>query len=81
MFAYSQRTGRSIATQVLVIGGGVGGTAAAIQSARMGVKTILIEPTIMLGGMLTALMEMINYPAVCGKNSDRPYINIMAEVN
>lgn len=43
-----------INTDVLVIGGGVGGTAAAIQCARMGVKTILIEETDMLGGMLTA---------------------------
>jgi hypothetical protein len=43
-----------INTDVLVIGGGVGGTAAAIQSARMGVKTILVEETNMLGGMLTA---------------------------
>lgn len=43
-----------INTDVLVIGGGVGGTAAAIQSARMGVKTVLIEETNMLGGMLTA---------------------------
>ena len=41
-------------TEVLVIGGGVGGTAAAIQCARMGVKTVLIEETNMLGGMLTA---------------------------
>jgi flavin-dependent dehydrogenase len=41
-------------TEVLVVGGGVGGTAAAIQSARLGVKTILVEPTPMLGGMLTA---------------------------
>ena len=41
-------------TDVLVIGGGTGGTAAALQSARMGVETILIEPTGMLGGMLTA---------------------------
>lgn len=41
-------------TEVLVIGGGTGGTAAAIQCARMGVKTILIEETNMLGGMLTA---------------------------
>jgi len=43
-----------VITDVLVIGGGVGGTAAAIQSARMGVKTVLIEETNMLGGMLTA---------------------------
>ena len=39
---------------MLVIGGGAGGTAAAIQSARMGVKTILVEQTTILGGMLTA---------------------------
>jgi len=43
-----------LSTAVLVIGGGTGGTAAAIQSARSGVKTILVEPTHMLGGMLTA---------------------------
>ena len=41
-------------TSVLVIGGGTGGTAAAIQSARMQAPTILIEETRMLGGMLTA---------------------------
>lgn len=41
-------------TDVLVIGGGTGGTAAAIQCARLGVSTILTEPTHMLGGMLTA---------------------------
>jgi NADPH-dependent 2,4-dienoyl-CoA reductase/sulfur reductase-like enzyme len=43
-----------IETDILVIGGGAGGTAAAIQGARLGVKTILVEPTRMLGGMLTA---------------------------
>lgn len=52
--AFAQREVRTLETDVLVIGGGVGGTAAAIQSARMGVKTILVEPTTMLGGMLTA---------------------------
>ena len=45
---------RPIRTEVLVIGGGTGGTAAALQSARMGVKTILIEETTWLGGMLSA---------------------------
>ncbi|MER3464707.1 MAG: FAD-dependent oxidoreductase [Chitinophagaceae bacterium] len=45
---------QSIKTEVLVIGGGTGGTAAGIQSARSGVSTITIEPTNMLGGMLTA---------------------------
>lgn len=44
----------SIETQVLVINGGAGGTAAGIQSARMGVSTLVVEPTAWLGGMLTA---------------------------
>lgn len=51
---FAQRQVRSIETDVLVIGAGAGGTAAAIQSARLGAQTILIEPTTMLGGMLTA---------------------------
>ena len=39
---------------VIVIGGGAGGTSAAIQSARNGAKTLLIEETNWLGGMLTS---------------------------
>jgi hypothetical protein len=39
---------------VLVVGGGTGGTAAAIQSARGGAKTILVCETPWLGGMLSA---------------------------
>jgi hypothetical protein len=49
----ARRRTKTIQTEVLIIGGGVGGTAAAIQSARMGVKSILVESTTMLGGMLT----------------------------
>ncbi|MFN7585614.1 MAG: FAD-dependent oxidoreductase [Bacteroidota bacterium] len=41
-------------TEILVLGGGTGGTAAAIQAARMGRKVILTEATTWLGGMLTA---------------------------
>ncbi len=41
-------------TDVLVVGGGTGGTAAAITAARRGVKTILISEFPWLGGMLTA---------------------------
>ncbi len=43
-----------IRTQVLIIGGGVGGTAAGIQAARNGVNTIIVEPTTWLGGMISA---------------------------
>jgi hypothetical protein len=41
-------------TEVCVIGGGASGVSAAIQSARMGAKTVLIEETPWLGGSLTA---------------------------
>ena len=43
-----------VKTSVLVIGGGTGGVAAGLQSARMGVPTLIAEPTSWLGGMLTA---------------------------
>jgi len=39
---------------VLVIGGGTGGTAAGIQSGRMGVKTMIVEAGPWLGGMISA---------------------------
>jgi hypothetical protein len=41
-------------TEVCVIGGGASGVSAAIQSARMGAKTVLIEETPWLGGSLTS---------------------------
>jgi hypothetical protein len=47
-------TQTSVHTDVLVIGGGTGGTAAGIQSARMGVKTVIAEEGPWLGGMLSA---------------------------
>jgi hypothetical protein len=40
--------------EVLVVGGGASGTMAGIQSARMGIKTIILEETPWLGGMLTS---------------------------
>ena len=41
-------------TDVLVVGGGTGGTAAALQSARRGANTILVSEFSWLGGMLTS---------------------------
>ena len=41
-------------TDVLVIGGGTAGTAAALSSGRMGVSTILLSEFPWLGGMLTS---------------------------
>ncbi len=39
--------------QVIVVGGGVAGVAAAISAARMGKRVLLIEKTITLGGLAT----------------------------
>ncbi|MBW4552887.1 MAG: FAD-dependent oxidoreductase [Aphanocapsa sp. GSE-SYN-MK-11-07L] len=43
-----------LSADVLVVGGGTGGTAAAIQAARTGANTILVSELPWLGGMLTA---------------------------
>ncbi|EHQ26828.1 FAD-dependent oxidoreductase [Mucilaginibacter paludis] len=55
-FCFTQAAAQSktIQTDVLIIGGGASGTTAAIQASRMGVKTLLVEETEWLGGMLTS---------------------------
>jgi hypothetical protein len=50
--AYSDKS--RFSTDILIIGGGTSGTMAGIQSARMGVKTIIVEETPWLGGMMTS---------------------------
>ena len=47
-------TTETLTTDVLVVGGGTGGTAAAIQAARRGADTVLVSELPWLGGMLTA---------------------------
>jgi len=44
----------TIRTDVLVVGGGASGVAAAIQSSRSKIKTMLVEPGPWLGGEMTA---------------------------
>jgi len=53
IFAFSFANAETIKTDVLVIGGGACGVAAAIQSARSKVKTLLIERGPWLGGSMT----------------------------
>jgi hypothetical protein len=52
--AFAQKKSTDIHTQVLIIGGTASGISAGIQSARMGVNTIVVESTPWLGGMLTS---------------------------
>lgn len=44
----------TLRTDVLIVGGGTGGTAAALQAARRGAQTILVSEGPWLGGMLTS---------------------------
>lgn len=41
-------------TDILIVGGGTGGTAAAMRAAEMGLRVVLTEPTDWIGGQLTA---------------------------
>ena len=44
---------------VVVVGGGIAGVAAAVSAARKGAKTLLLEKQIALGGLAT--VGLINY--------------------
>jgi hypothetical protein len=50
---FSIANAETIKTDVLVIGGGASGVAAAIQSSRSKIKTLLLEPGPWLGGSMT----------------------------
>ena len=54
LYALNSQAHQSLQTQVLVVGGGTGGSAAGIQSARCGINTFIVEPTPWLGGMISA---------------------------
>lgn len=54
LFSLFVNAQQKLQPDVLVVGGGIGGTAAAIQAARMGVRVVLVEEGPWLGGMLSA---------------------------
>ena len=51
---------------VAVVGGGIAGAAAALQAARSGKKTVLIEKTVLLGGLATSGLVYIYLPLCDG---------------
>ena len=69
---------RSIGADVLVIGGGVAGCAAAIASARNGVKTILVENTGVLGGQ--AGIGIVTPISATSTRSRKSFGGIMREI-
>ena len=64
-FTQSQPSVENLQTEVLVIGGTASGISAGIQSARLGVNTLVVEATSWLGGMLTSA----GVPAFDGNNA------------
>jgi hypothetical protein len=54
---------------VIVVGAGTGGTAAAIQAARLGAKVALVEPTQWLGGQATSAAVGSMDESVAGERS------------
>ena len=54
LVCFSAFAQKKMQADVVIIGGGTGGTAAGIQSARSGASTIIIESTPWLGGMISA---------------------------
>ena len=69
----------SVKFDVAVIGGGIAGAAAALQAARLGKKTVLIEKTILLGGLATSGLVYIYLP-LCDGNGHQVSFGITEEL-
>lgn len=54
---------------VLVAGGGVAGVAAALEAARRGLRTALVEKTVLVGGLATTGLVNIYLPLCDGKGT------------
>jgi len=66
-------------TDVIVIGGGVAGIAAAVAAARQGVKVTLIEKSIVLGGLATSGHVCVYLPSDDG-NGNKVYGGLAEEL-
>lgn len=54
IFPLRRKAGRALEADVVVYGAGASGLCAAIQAARLGARVLAVEPTVWVGGMLTA---------------------------
>ncbi|MDD5728526.1 MAG: FAD-dependent oxidoreductase [Victivallales bacterium] len=64
---------------VAVIGGGIAGIAAALAAARSGKKTVLLEKTVLLGGLATSGLIYIYLP-LCDGNGTQVTFGICEEL-
>jgi hypothetical protein len=56
----------SVSYDVLVVGGGVAGVAAALESSRRGLRTAIIEKTVLFGGLATSGLVPVYMPLCDG---------------
>lgn len=65
--------------EIVVAGGGIAGVAAAVEAARRGFRTALVEKTVFLGGLATA--GLINfYQALCDGNGHQVTFGLAEEL-
>ena len=64
---------------IAVVGGGIAGIAAAIQAARAGKKTVLVEKTILPGGLATSGLVYIYLP-ICDGNGHQVTFGLSEEL-
>lgn len=69
----------SVKYDVVVVGGGVAGAAAALQAVRCGKKTALVEKTVLLGGLATTGLVYIYLP-ICDGNGRQVCYGITEEL-
>lgn len=64
---------------VAVVGGGIAGAAAALQAARCGMNTVLIEKTVLLGGLATTGLVYVYLP-LCDGNGRQVSFGVTEEL-
>ncbi|MBO5202624.1 MAG: FAD-dependent oxidoreductase, partial [Lentisphaeria bacterium] len=64
---------------IAVVGGGIAGVAAALQAARCGMKTVLIEKTVLPGGLATTGLVRVYLP-LCDGNGHQVSFGITEEL-